>query len=160
MRHLPLAVLLLSLAATPALSATRKAPPPAPAPAAAPAPATPPPRHAGPDCPVNLPQEQLNDCYEQAAADTVRRLDDLLSELRHTLGRRNWSSLKQSQVLWEKSRDLDCHVEASFVEEPIRSAVHAGCTEKRTRARMHELRYFLCPEYDLNGRCEAARDYE
>lgn len=157
MRYLPLAVLLLSLGG-PAQAATKTHAPKRPAPAAEAPP--PPPQPAGPDCPVTLPQGQLNECYERAADATVRRLDDLLSELRHSLGRRNWSSLKQSEMLWEKSRDLDCQVEASFGAEAIRTAVIAGCTEKRTRARLHELRYFLCPEYDVSGRCDAAKDYE
>jgi uncharacterized protein YecT (DUF1311 family) len=115
---------------------------------------------AEPTCPTTLPQARLNQCYEAAAADAVKRLDQLLDELRQSLERKNWSYLKQSQALWEKSRALDCRVEASFIEGPVRDAVSAGCTEKRTRERMHELRYFLCPKYDLDGRCDAARRYE
>lgn len=115
---------------------------------------------ADPACPTTLPQEQLNQCYKDAAADTDKRLDDLLAELRESVGRKNWAYLKQSQVFWEKSRAMDCRVEASFIDGPIRTAVAAGCTEKRARSRMHQLRYLLCPRYDLDGHCDAAKRYE
>jgi uncharacterized protein YecT (DUF1311 family) len=115
---------------------------------------------ADPRCPVTLPQAELNDCFEKAADETAQRLDGLLKELRATLTGKNWALMKESHALWAKSRAMDCKVEASFAERPIRSAVTYGCIEKRTRERMHQLRYYLCPRYDLTGQCDAERLYE
>ena len=115
---------------------------------------------AGPNCPTTLPQEQLNECHAHAADETVQRLDGLLRELRRTLNKKNWSMLKESHALWEKTRSYDCKVKASFVDGPVRSAVVSGCIEKLTHARMHQLRYYLCPRYDLTGQCDAEAAYE
>ena len=115
---------------------------------------------ADPNCPVTLPQEQINECFAKASAETQHRMDGLLRELRTSLTDKNWSLVKESQNFWEKSRSLDCKVEASFIDGPVRNAVAHGCIEKRTRQRMHQLRYFLCPRYDLTGQCDAERMYE
>jgi uncharacterized protein YecT (DUF1311 family) len=115
---------------------------------------------ASPACPVTLPQDQLNACFENGAAETEKRLNGLLRELRASLNDRNWSLIKESQNLWEKTRSLDCKVEASFIEGPVRTAVTYGCIEKRTRQRLHQLRYYLCPRYDLTGQCDVEAAYE
>jgi len=114
----------------------------------------------GPRCPTSLPQAEINECFEQAAEETQARLDGLLRELKRTLSKKNWSLIKQSHNLWADSRELDCKVKASFIDSPARDAVHWGCREQRTRERMHQLRYYLCPRYNLTGQCEAARRYE
>jgi uncharacterized protein YecT (DUF1311 family) len=111
-------------------------------------------------CPTTLPQEQLNECWMQAFEATNARLDDLLRELRTSLGNRTWSHLRESQSFWEKSRSIDCKIEASLIDGPAREAVRHGCSEQRTRERMHQLRYYLCPRYNLTGQCEAERRYE
>jgi uncharacterized protein YecT (DUF1311 family) len=115
---------------------------------------------SGPRCPVSLPQDQLNACWEKASAETQARLDQLLHELKASLTEKNWALIKESQGLWAKSRAMDCKVEASFIEGPVRTAVTHGCVEKRTRQRMHHLRYYLCPRYDLTGECDAERRYD
>ena len=115
---------------------------------------------ANPKCPTTLPQDQLNECHAQAADETEKRLDGLLRELRRTLSNKNWSMMKESHALWEKTRSYDCKVKASFVDGPVRSAVVNGCIEKLTRQRMHQLRYYLCPRYDLTGQCDAEAAYE
>lgn len=115
---------------------------------------------AAPKCPTSLPQEELNACFVAAFEATEARLDDLLHELGRTLDRKRWSKVKESQGLWEKVRDMDCKVEASFLEGPAREAVRYGCSEKMARDRMHQLRYYLCPRYNLTGQCDAERLYE
>lgn len=120
----------------------------------APAPASP------PNCPTTLPQDQLNECWVRAFEATNERLDRLLRELRESLSRKNWAHLGESQDFWERSRTIDCKVEASLIDGPAREAVRHGCSEKRTRERMHQLRYYLCPRYNLTGQCDAARRYE
>lgn len=115
---------------------------------------------AGPNCPTSLPQEKLNACFVAAFEATEARLDDLLRELRRTLDGKRWGKVKESQGLWEKVRDMDCKLEASFLEGPAREAVRYGCSEKMGRERMHQLRYYLCPRYNLTGQCDAERRYE
>jgi len=115
---------------------------------------------AGPKCPTTLPQEQLNECFVAAFEDTEQRLDGLLHDLRKSLGSKQWSRLKDSQGLWAKVREIDCKLEASFLDGPVREAVRYGCSEKRTRERMHQLRYYLCPRYNLTGQCDVERLYE
>ncbi|HUR42359.1 MAG TPA: lysozyme inhibitor LprI family protein [Verrucomicrobiae bacterium] len=112
------------------------------------------------NCPTTLPQDRLNDCWVKAADVANARLDDLLRELKPALGKRHWAHLKESQSYWEDSRSIDCKVEASLIEGPVREAVRYGCTEKRAIERMRQLRFLLCPQYNLDGRCEAARRYE
>ena len=108
----------------------------------------------GPNCPTTLPQEQLNECWIQAFEHANERLDDLLHDLKRSLGR-NWAHLRESQSFWEKSRSIDCKVEASLLEGPVREAVRHGCSEKRTRERIRQLRLYLCPRYNLTGQCDA-----
>lgn len=115
---------------------------------------------AGPQCSTTLPQEELNRCFVAAFEETEGRLDGLLQELRKTLDGKRWSRVKESQGLWEKVRDMDCKVEASFLDGRAREAVRYGCSEKRARERMHQLRYYLCPRYNLTGQCDAVRQYE
>lgn len=115
---------------------------------------------ATPNCPTTLPQEQLNECWVAAARATNERLNALLHDLKKSLSDRNWSRIKRSQDLWEDSRSIDCKVEASLIDGGAREAVRYGCTEKRGRERMHQLRYYLCPRYNLTGQCDAERLYE
>jgi uncharacterized protein YecT (DUF1311 family) len=115
---------------------------------------------AAPKCPTTLPQDQLNECWIQAFEATNARLDDLLGELRKSLSNKTWAHLRESQSFWEKSRSIDCKIEASLIDGPAREAVRHGCSEQRTRERMHQLRYYLCPRYNLTGQCEAERRYE
>lgn len=121
--------------------------------------AIPAPAHAA-KCPTNLPQEQLNQCWVDAAAAADERLHQLLVELKKSLSSKNWSRMKESHDLWSHSRDIDCKVEASLIDGPAREAVRYGCTEKRAIERMHQLRYYLCPRYNLTGQCDAERMYE
>lgn len=114
---------------------------------------------AGPKCPTTLPQDQLNECWVQAFEASNQRLDELLRDLRKSLSSKNWSHIKQSQDFWEKSRTIDCKVEASLVDGPVREAVRYGCSDKRNRERMHQLRYYLCPRYNLTGQCDAEALY-
>lgn len=114
---------------------------------------------AAPNCPTTLPQEELNDCWVAAAESANQHLNELLRELKQSLGR-NWPHIKESQKHWAESRAIDCKVEASLIEGPAREAVRYGCTEKRARERIHQLRYYLCPRYNLTGQCEAAARYE
>jgi uncharacterized protein YecT (DUF1311 family) len=115
---------------------------------------------AAPKCATTLPQDQLNECWVQAFEATNARLDDLLRELRKSLSNKTWAHLRESQSFWEKSRSIDCKIEASLIDGPAREAVRHGCSEQRTRERMHQLRYYLCPRYNLTGQCEAERRYE
>ena len=115
---------------------------------------------AGPNCPTHLPQEKLNECFVAAFEATETRLEQLLRELSRTLDHKRWSKVKHSQDLWENVRDVDCKLEASFLEGPAREAVRYGCSEKMGRARMHQLRYYLCPRYNLTGQCDAEARYE
>lgn len=119
--------------------------------------------HAGaaaPNCPTSLPQEQLNQCYVAAFEATEARLDALLHDLSRTLDRKRWGKVKYSQDLWENVRDVDCKLEASFLEGPAREAVRYGCSEKMGRQRIQQLRYYLCPRYNLTGQCDAERLYQ
>jgi len=111
-------------------------------------------------CPTSLPQDQLNACWVRAYETANERLDQLLGELRRSLGGRNWAHLSESQDHWARSRAIDCKVEASLIEGPAREAVRYGCSEQRTRERLHQLRFYLCPRYNVTGQCEAARRYE
>jgi uncharacterized protein YecT (DUF1311 family) len=115
---------------------------------------------ADPRCPVSLPQGELNACYERIADDAQERLNRLLQEVRRTVTDKNWSMLRESHDLWTQSRDLDCKVKATLVDRPVRDAVYSGCREKRTRERMRQVSYYLCPRYDLTGVCDAAKEYE
>lgn len=122
--------------------------------------ASPIPAAAGPKCPTTLPQEQLNECWVQAYEAANQRLDELMHDLRKSLSSRNWSHLRESQSFWEKSRSIDCKVEASLIDGPVREAVRHGCSEKRTRERIRQLRYYLCPRYNLTGKCDAEALYD
>lgn len=112
------------------------------------------------NCPTTLPQEQLNECWVEAYEAANERLDQLLGELRKSLSSKHWSHIRESQGFWEKSRSIDCKIEAALIEGPAREAVRHGCSEQRTIERMHQLRYYLCPRYNLTGQCDAARRYE
>lgn len=111
-------------------------------------------------CPTTLPQEQLNECWIQAFETADARLDNLLRDLRKSLSNKHYSHLRESQSFWEKSRSIDCKIEASLIDGPAREAVRHGCSEKRTRERIRQLRYYLCPRYNLTGQCDAAATYE
>lgn len=115
---------------------------------------------AAANCPTTLPQDQLNECWVRAHEATNERLGQLLRDLRKSLSNKNWSHISESQDFWERSRTIDCKVEASLIEGPAREAVRYGCSEQRTRERMHQLRYYLCPRYNLTGQCDAERRYE
>jgi uncharacterized protein YecT (DUF1311 family) len=118
------------------------------------------PAAAAPQCPTSLPQEQLNQCWIDAYEAADERLDQLMRDLKQSLSSRNWSHIKESQVFWEKSRSIDCKVEAAMIDGPAREAVRHGCSVKRTVERMHQLRYLLCPRYNVTGQCDAERLYE
>ena len=114
---------------------------------------------AGPKCPSHLPQDKLNDCWVAAAAETEVRLEQLMRDLKRSLSSRNWARMRESHDLWAHSRDIDCKVEASLIEGPAREAVRYGCTEKRALERIHQLRYYLCPRYNVTGQCDAVALY-
>ena len=112
------------------------------------------------NCPASLPQNKLNACWVQAYEAADEQLDRLLRDLRKSLADKTWTHLAQSQDYWEKSRTIDCKVEASFLDGPAREAVRYGCSEKRTRERIRQLRYYLCPRYNVTGQCDAERLYD
>lgn len=114
---------------------------------------------AGTGCQTSLPQDKLNECYEAAAGDAQKELDGLMVNLKHSLTSKGWAETRESAIYWEKTRLLDCKVEAAQIDGPVRYAVRWGCTEKRTRERIHQLRYLLCPRYNLTGQCDAEALY-
>lgn len=101
------------------------------------------------------------DCAELAFEAAQRRMDMLMRELKGTLSRKNWSHVRESQIYWEKSRSLECHVETAFVAGmPDQDIVKYQCLEDHTIDRMHQLRYYLCPRYVRTGQCDAEKAYE
>jgi uncharacterized protein YecT (DUF1311 family) len=122
---------------------------PAPLPAAAPI-----------TCSFQLPPPELQACSKAQAEQVRERLDGLMLALRKSSTDRNWAYLKESQILWEKSRDLACRVEASFEERALQTSARYQCEAWYNRDRMHQLRFALCPLYWRTGQCAYEKQYE
>jgi uncharacterized protein YecT (DUF1311 family) len=111
-------------------------------------------------CPLNQPAKKQAECYDAAYTSAQDRFDGLYKELRKSLPNRTWAHLKESEILWEKSRDRDCWVEASFAEGDLRNIARSQCMMRLTTDRMHQLRFYLCPRYLQTGQCDALSAYE
>jgi uncharacterized protein YecT (DUF1311 family) len=112
-------------------------------------------------CPHATTQADLNLCTHEAASAKQKKLDSLLAELKRSLSPGNWKILEQSQASWEKSRKLDCEIEASFFDGgSVQPTIVNGCYDQHASDRIHRLRYYLCPDYAMTGDCEAAAKYK
>jgi uncharacterized protein YecT (DUF1311 family) len=101
------------------------------------------------------------ECAEQRFEAVQGRLDQLMHELKGTLSRKNWGHVRESEIYWEKSRSLECHVETDFVAGMAdQDVVKYQCLEDHTVDRMHQLRFYLCPRYVHSGQCDAEKAYE
>ena len=115
----------------------------------------------GQDCADAISQKDINECTNHGASKVETRLASLMKELRHALPSESWQALEKSQKFWEQSRELDCGVQASFFEGgSVQPSIVNACYEERTIERMHQLRYWLCPEYAMTGDCSAVMTYQ
>ncbi|HET7635573.1 MAG TPA: lysozyme inhibitor LprI family protein [Burkholderiales bacterium] len=112
-------------------------------------------------CTQATTQADLDRCMSAAAAAKQKRLDALLAELKRSLMPEARNLLEQSQAAWDKSRKLDCEIEASFFAGgSIQPTIVSGCYVQHTSDRINRLRYYLCPDYAMTGDCEAAAKYK
>jgi uncharacterized protein YecT (DUF1311 family) len=112
-------------------------------------------------CTQAATQADLDRCMSTAAAAKQKKLDTLLAELKRSLEPGSRKLLEQSQAAWEKSRKLDCEIEASFFAGgSAQPAIVNGCYDQHTSDRINRLRYYLCPDYAMTGDCDAAAKYK
>ena len=106
-------------------------------------------------CSTDLKPADFQSCWEARVDASEQRLETLLNDLRKTLTAKNWDRLKTSQVLWEKSRDLDCKIPGSFEEKAYETSVRYQCEDELTQQRIFQLRIYLCPRFRHTGTCDA-----
>ena len=85
-------------------------------------------------------QREINECLASTYRDADRELNVFYSSLRKNFDGEYLAKLQDAQSAWIKYRDTNCEAESALYEGgSIRPAVHLGCLERVTRARITEL---------------------